>query len=70
MGVVLGYKTHVNDKVFLAVEGFYNKESAETRNLNNLLITEVELDATYGINLKAGFDITNEFSVYGFIGTT
>jgi len=70
VGVALGYKTHVNDKVFLAVEGFYNKESAETRNLNNLLITEVELDATYGINLKAGFDITNEFSVYGFIGTT
>ena len=70
VGLALGYKTHVKDKVFVAVEGFYNKESAETRNLNNLLITEVELDSTYGINLKAGFDVTPEFSVYGFIGST
>lgn len=70
VGIALGYKMHVDEKVFLAVEGFYNKESAETRNLNNLLVTEVELDSTYGINLKAGFDVTPEFSVYGFVGST
>ncbi len=70
VGVALGYKMHVNDKVFLAIEGFYNKESAETQNLNNLLITQVELDSTYGVNLKAGFDVTNEFAIYGFIGST
>jgi opacity protein-like surface antigen len=69
-GLALGYKTHVNDTVFVAVEGFYNKESVESRNLNNLLITEVELNATYGINLKAGFDITDAFSLYGFVGST
>jgi len=69
-GLALGYKTHINEKAFFVVEGFYNKEGAETRNLNNLLITQVELDSTYGINLKAGVDVTNEFSIYGFIGST
>ena len=69
-GLALGYKKHIDEKVFVAVEGFYNKESAETRNLNNLLVTEVDLESTYGVNLKLGFDVTPEFSVYGFIGST
>lgn len=70
LGLALGYKMHINETSFAIVEGFYNKEDVDTRNLNNLLVTEVELDATYGINLKLGFDVTEMFALYGFIGAT
>jgi len=69
-GIHGGYKMHVTDDAFLAAELFYNSESAETRNINNMLQTELELNATYGINFKAGVDITERFSMYGIAGAT
>ena len=70
LGLALGYKTHIDDTLFVGIEAFYNEEDVQTRNLNNLLITEVDLNSTYGINLKGGFDITEKFSLYGKIGAT
>lgn len=67
-GVKLGYKQHVNNDMFVVVEGFYNVEDAETTNINNLLRTKVDLKATYGINFKAGIDVTDKFSVHGIVG--
>lgn len=70
IGLNAGYKFHVNENAFLAVEGFYTDENAETTNINNMLQTIIGLQSSYGINLKAGFDITDEFSVYGIVGMT
>ncbi|WP_257295590.1 porin family protein [Endozoicomonas sp. YOMI1] len=69
-GLAVGYKMHVDENLFVTLEGFYNKEDVRTRNLNNLLQTEVELDSTYGANVKLGFDVAEFFSMYGFIGAT
>ncbi len=69
-GLTAGYKLPVNDSLFIAGEVFYTEESAETRNVNNLLITEVSLENTYGVKLKAGVDINDSFSVYGLVGST
>ena len=69
-GVFLGYKMHVTDDAFVAAELFYNSESASTTNINNMLQTQLELESTYGVNFKAGVDVTEKFSVYGIAGAT
>ncbi|MCP4597963.1 porin family protein [Neptuniibacter sp.] len=69
-GVFLGYKMHVTDDTFVAAELFYNSESASTTNINNMLQTQLELESTYGVNFKAGVDVTEKFSVYGIAGAT
>ena len=69
-GLIAGYQFHVTDDFFLGVEAFYNEENIETRNLNNLLITELELNNSYGVNLKAGVDVNDRFSVYALLGQT
>lgn len=69
-GLIGGYQFHLSDDFFLGIEAFYNEENVETRNINNLLITELELNNSYGFNLKAGVDVTDKFSVYGLLGQT
>lgn len=69
-GLSLGYKKHLNDTFYLSGEIFYNEEDVTTRNLNNLLITEVTLNNSYGFKLKSGIDVTNKFSVYSVLGVT
>lgn len=70
MGLSLGYKIKTSEDTFVAIEGFYSKESAETRNINNMLQTELELNSSYGVNLKAGVEVTPKFSVYALVGAT
>jgi len=69
-GIFLGYKMHVTDDAFVAAEVFYNAENAQTTNINNMLQTQLELESTYGINFKAGVDVTDKFAVYGIAGAT
>lgn len=69
-GLSVGYQFHIADNFFLGAEAFYQDQNIESRNLNNLLITELSLDNTYGVKLKAGVDITDKFSVYGLLGQT
>lgn len=69
-GLSVGYQFHIADNFFLGAEAFYQDQNIETRNLNNLLITELSLDNTYGVKFKGGVDITDKFSVYGLIGQT
>lgn len=69
-GVFLGYKMHVTNDAFVAAELFYNSESASTTNINNMLQTQLELESTYGVNFKAGVDVTEKFSVFGIAGAT
>lgn len=70
VGVHLGYKMHVTDDAFVAAEVFYNAENSETTNINNMLQTRLDLESTYGVNFKAGVDVTSKFSVYGIAGAT
>ncbi|MGH1543733.1 MAG: outer membrane protein [Arenicella sp.] len=70
LGFNLGYKQHLTDNFYLAGELFYNEEDITTRNLNNLLITEVTLNNSYGFKLRTGIDITDKFSVYSALGIT
>jgi opacity protein-like surface antigen len=69
-GVTVGYQFHVTDDIFLGAEAFYQEQDIETRNLNNLLITQLTLNNTYGVKFKAGVDVTDKLSVYGLIGQT
>ncbi|GHF31327.1 hypothetical protein GCM10017044_28560 [Kordiimonas sediminis] len=66
----VGYKTHVTNDVFVALEGFYSFENATTESLNGMLRSTVELDATYGADLRLGYDITEKFALYALAGIT
>jgi opacity protein-like surface antigen len=70
LGLSLGYKHHISDKIFLGLEGFYNYETAESRNINGVLVTDIELNSTYGSRLLFGSDITDKFSLYVHGGAT
>lgn len=70
LGVHLGYKHHLSSDTFVAAELFYTDENTSTTNINNMLQTIVDLNTTYGINVKAGFDVTDKFSLYGIVGAT
>lgn len=69
-GLSVGYQFHLNDNIYLGAEAFYQDQNIETRNLNNLLITELSLNNSYGLKVKAGVDITDKFSIYGLVGQT
>lgn len=69
-GLTAGYQFHLNDDIFLGADVFYQEQNAETRNINNLLITELTLNESYGIKFKLGVDVTEKFSVYGIVGQT
>lgn len=66
----LGYRWDLENDYFTAIEVFYADETAETTNINNVLISNVELDSSYGIDFRAGLDVTDRFGVYGLIGAT
>ncbi|WP_293269017.1 porin family protein [Neptunomonas sp.] len=70
IGLHLGYKYHVRDDLFVAAEVFYTDESTSTTNINNMLQTRIDLQSSYGVNFKAGVDVTRQFSVYGIAGAT
>ena len=70
LGIALGYKVPITDKFFVGVEGFYNYETAESRNINGVLVTDIELNHTYGSRLLAGTNITDKFSLYVHGGAT
>lgn len=66
----LGYKHHVTDRAFVAVEAFYSWENGSTRSLNGVLASELDLDATFGGDARFGYDVTENFAVYGLAGVT
>jgi opacity protein-like surface antigen len=66
----LGYKRHVSKDVFLAVEGFYSWENAQTESLNGMLRSTLDLEASYGADARIGYDVSDKFAVYGLAGVT
>ncbi len=69
-GLGIGYEIGLTEDFFVAVEGFYNYESASTRNVNGVLVTDVDLNATYGGRVLSGAHITDKFSIYSHGGFT
>ena len=63
-----GYRFEFLDDAFVEAEVFYADETAETENLNSLIISEVELKNSYGLDLHIGKQVTDTFGVYGLMG--
>lgn len=63
-----GYEINPFPDSFVAVEIYYADETAETHNINNVKVTDIELSSSYGIDLKLGQNVTDKFAVYGLAG--
>ena len=66
----IGYKKYFSEDFFASVEAFYSTESAETTTLNNVKVNNVELNSTYGVDLRLGTDVTEKVGIYGLAGLT
>lgn len=66
----IGYKKQITPDFFAAVEGFYSTEDASTTTINNVLINETDLNATYGADLRLGTNVTDKMAIYGLVGLT
>jgi len=69
-GINVGYQLRLSDNFYFAGEAFYQGQDIETRNINNILITELTLNSSYGIKLKSGIYVNEQLSIYGFSGVT
>ena len=59
IGVAIGYLfSPSNGKFYYGPEAYVNYETAETRNINGVLIGDVELNYSYGARLLGGVNIT------------
>ncbi len=66
----IGYKKQLTEDFFASVEAFYSVEDADTTTLNNVRINHVELNSTYGADLRLGTKVTDKVSLYGLAGMT
>ena len=69
-GGAVGYIIDVNERFFIGAEGFFNFEEANTRNINSVLITDIDLEYTYGGRALLGTRVTDTFSLYAHGGVT
>lgn len=70
-GLALGYQQpFANDQFFVGIEGFYNVETGSSRNINGVLVTDIDLNASYGARVLAGVNATDRLSVYAHGGLT
>ena len=70
-GGAIGYEHYLGDgQTFLGIEGFYNFENASTRNVAGVLVTDVDLEASYGARIIAGFKTADRVSIYAHGGVT
>ena len=66
----VGYKTHFTNDFFASVEAFYSFEDAETTTLNNVKVNNVELNETYGVDIRLGTDVSDKVGIYGLASLT
>jgi len=69
-GLAIGYQRHFYNNFYIGIEGFYNFENTSSRNINGVLVTDIDLEASYGGRLILGADITDRFSIYVHGGAT
>lgn len=64
-----GYEFDLRDgKFFVGAEAYYGFEDTDTRNINGVLITDVDLDARYGGRLLSGINVTDRFAFFSHVG--
>lgn len=63
-----GYEFQPTSDTFIAVEAYYADETAETQNINNVKVTDIELNSSYGVDVKLGTQVTDKLSLYGLLG--
>ena len=66
----IGYKYSFSNDFFVSTEAFYSTESAQTTIINSVLANNVELNSTYGIDLRLGHNVTDKVALYGLISAT
>lgn len=69
-GLGVGYKFDISKQFYASIEGFYNAETAETTNINGVLVTDIDLEASYGARVIGGINATDKFSIYAHAGAT
>lgn len=71
VGIALGYQQGFGSgPLFWGAEAFYNAENAESRNINGVLITDVELESSYGARVLLGANVTDAVQLYTHVGAT
>lgn len=67
----VGYEHDIgNTPAYISLEGFYAFEDTQSRNINGVLITDVDLNSRYGARALFGYNVTDNFSVYTHSGMT
>ncbi len=70
-GVAAGYQQNFGgDRFFAGIEAFYNFETGSSENIAGVLVTEIDLDASYGARVLAGVNATDRLSLYAHGGLT
>ncbi|WP_341367474.1 outer membrane beta-barrel protein [Yoonia sp. BS5-3] len=70
-GIALGYESGIGSgPLYWGAEAFYNAESAQTRNINGILVTDVQLEATYGARAILGAQVSDVVKLYTHAGVT
>lgn len=68
-GIAVGYEQNIGDgTLYWGVEAYYDVHDGETRNINNVLVTDVELDSTYGARVILGTNVTDKVRLYTHAG--
>lgn len=70
-GLAFGYEQNIGSgQLYWGAEAFYNAESGESRNINGVLITDVELESSYGARVILGANVTDTVKLYTHAGVT
>ena len=67
-GIGLGYEQSIGNGLFWGAEAFYTAHDINTTNLNGVLVTDLDLEATYGARGIFGAEVTDRFNVYAHVG--
>lgn len=63
-----GYRHDFTDTFYGEIEAYYTDETAETHNINSVLVTDVELKQSFGLDVHLGHQLTDKVSLYGLFG--
>ena len=68
--MAVGYEQSINSSFYWGAEAFYNTTDVSTRNTNDVLITDIDIDATYGVRGILGTNVSDTVQLYAHAGIT
>ena len=69
-GLALGYEQAINSSFYWGAEVFYNASDASSTNINGVLVTDIDIDSTYGVRGILGTNVTDKVQLYAHAGIT